>query len=290
MLKINKYTIFSNILITISTSLLVLSILSTIVIAYTIHLSFSFTKEGFELLLNIYKTPINFITASLATFVIWLTLERMKQSDKQLALYSENNRFNNYFKHREEFYKYLNNTKSVLDCSNIDESTIRKSANELYSMFYNENYQNFTPELNENGKSIIKKMKNELSNSSFNALKFKFLEIDQNELESFTFHLELSNNSLITSLYLDRVERETLYKYFSSKRYKKNEHENLIRKYYDMLMLHYIVRLIEDVADFVNHPSIDTRTRFNYIFPILFDEINIFESNYKIKILMAKKY
>ncbi|MCF8240760.1 MAG: hypothetical protein K9J16_05185 [Melioribacteraceae bacterium] len=66
---------------------------------------FNTTIEGFSGFLTVFDFPIKLLTASVVLFGLWLTIERMKQTDKQIDSIVSNNRFNNFYKHREEFLK-----------------------------------------------------------------------------------------------------------------------------------------------------------------------------------------
>lgn len=77
--------------------------------------SFDPSTKGFSVFLKIYEFPIKLATASVVLFGLWLTIERMKQTDKQIESIVSNNRFNNFYKHREEFIKFMSDRKPFSD-------------------------------------------------------------------------------------------------------------------------------------------------------------------------------
>jgi len=96
-MKINLIKIISSVfsfLIYFIGGLFVISVISNL-IEYS-SLSFSLKGEAISNMLMVYSTSIKIGTAFFASLAIWLTIQRMKQTDNQIDELIKNNRFNNF--------------------------------------------------------------------------------------------------------------------------------------------------------------------------------------------------
>lgn len=93
--------------------------LSFIAILWNGKYSFSFSSEGFNNAVTLFKFPIGLLTVSIPALALLaanhrseqtkrqmaLTLNQIERSDRQIEISHSQNRFSNYFKHHEEFDK-----------------------------------------------------------------------------------------------------------------------------------------------------------------------------------------
>ena len=130
-------------------------------------------SSGLNEFLNLYQFPIKTLTATVVLFGLWLTIERMKQTEEQTNAITDNNRFNNFYKHRDDFINFYKTslyyrltllyTKKV---TIIDESDAYFYP--IYSIYYYSSYHNFQPTRNsniiKNEIALLDKMKTSLLN------------------------------------------------------------------------------------------------------------------------------
>ena len=108
-MKSKNFKIISEILLAISIFLFIAFILSTVFICINQpSLSIQLNSAGFTNFLKIYSPSLQIGTSAIVFFTLWLTFERMNQTEKQLNLNQENVKFNNYYRHKEEFSAFLN--------------------------------------------------------------------------------------------------------------------------------------------------------------------------------------
>lgn len=138
------------------------------------------TYENLMNLKNHFSPAFDVGGVTIAIFIIWLTLHRMVQTDerirltqKQLELIDQNNRFNNYYKHQEQFAEFLNNTiiKDLLTSANIG-----LPLRNIYKEIYYDNYKDFKPNINENSNKIISLFLNTVKNSEMNKYSFNMIK------------------------------------------------------------------------------------------------------------------
>ncbi|VCU63135.1 hypothetical protein [Pseudomonas synxantha] len=110
-----------------ASTIFILAALSFVTIALTSKLSFNFSYEGFNHFLVVFRLPIGLLAVLIPAIAVlaanhrsaqtkeqmYLTQEQIKHTQTQIKITTENNAFSNYFKHSEEFDKYLTNRKSL---------------------------------------------------------------------------------------------------------------------------------------------------------------------------------
>lgn len=161
--------------------LLILSWLATFAFATSfililIHnqkLEFQLNSEGFNNFINIFSPSLKFGAIAIVIFTFWLTLERMRQTDerlkqteRQIKITEDNVKFNNYFKHNEQFSLFLKKLsffKTIKNINNVDIDVLTMS---LYNYFFNSDYKNFAPNLNATAKNEINRFISEIKTSS----------------------------------------------------------------------------------------------------------------------------
>lgn len=82
---------------------LVATLLSSVLIIVNTPLSWSFDADGFNGFLSTFSFPLKLIAGYLAVVGFISLNHRSEQTSRQIALTEENQKFTNYFKHREEF-------------------------------------------------------------------------------------------------------------------------------------------------------------------------------------------
>ena len=87
--------------------LLIISIISSIIIAEK-EISVDFTNFFIY-----FDFPLKFIVGAIACFTLAVTFLRAYQFDDNLKIINSNNRFNNYFKFKEEFEKHFLKSRFV---------------------------------------------------------------------------------------------------------------------------------------------------------------------------------
>lgn len=154
-----------------------------------IYYLFSFTSKGFKLFLTLYDFPIKILTASVILFGIQLTLARMRQTHKQIEIITDNSRFNNFYKHREEFIKFWG--KSLLVSLAYENDRFKKlnspeaqnaDHQAMYNVFYYSSYHSFQPHLNDKYFLVAKKFLDLLYTSKLNIKNYDIINIERSEL------------------------------------------------------------------------------------------------------------
>lgn len=162
----NIYFKLSKTFLALSIGLLVLSITSAICIIVTeFPIKPSFNHQGFENFITYFTFPLKALTAAFATFAIWLTLERMNQTERQINAIADNNKFNNYNKQMQDFLDYMKDTPLFTAIYEIDKTPHRGIIVPLYKIYYAETYETFRPRVKENVKNAIDKFYLEVANS-----------------------------------------------------------------------------------------------------------------------------
>lgn len=171
-------------------------------------LSLDLSRDGINNFINIFNPSFEIGAVLLALFIIWLTFERMNQTEKrirqtqeQLRISEDNNKFNNYFKHREEFIEYFKTTSFYDYLININANF---QITHIYKKLYYENYNNFRPALNENSKNKIDYFLNKVKNSTINRPHFNLSKSQAPEL----IEIIRNNFSYIKDLFIEVNERE----------------------------------------------------------------------------------
>jgi len=155
-MKNKSYKIFSSLFLTFSIGLFILFICALFFTFINQPASqFQLDGEGFSNFLNIYSPSFQIGTVAIVFFTLWVTLERMNQTQKQLELTSENVSFNNYYKHKEEFRSYLKNMPIIKDINKESKIEVDVLLDPIYTYFFNKNYKDFKPELNHKSKKEI---------------------------------------------------------------------------------------------------------------------------------------
>ncbi len=118
-----------------------------------------------------------------ASLAIWLTIERMMQTGKQIDEITKNNTFNNFFKHREEFKKEFSLNHFFIDVSELTGRDIDRDIRILYNLFYYQSPSIFKPHLNIDSKNKINKFLKMINTSELDKEGYNIEDYDSQELK-----------------------------------------------------------------------------------------------------------
>ncbi|MGI9950626.1 hypothetical protein [Vibrio hyugaensis] len=107
--------------------LIVLSIVITIVISVKSHLQWNLTYEGFNFAIVVFRVPLTLLAVCGTWAAFVAANHRSKLAIAQIKLTSEQNVFTNYFKHLEEFEKYMAKQSNI---------KLQKSIRDLHDTLY----------------------------------------------------------------------------------------------------------------------------------------------------------
>jgi len=167
-----------------------------------------FKSKAYKHFFELFDPSIKFSAAWLATTAIWLTLRRIKQAD-------ENNRFNNYLKHREEF-------RSQLRAHPLLNERIHKKyqgmkgffISNLYKSFYYSSFHEFLPIMNEKQKKKSEVFLTTINKSPLNENGIDLLNIEKDTYQRIIDLVDLEVKVIVRLIYHDIIK---LRKYFDKK-------------------------------------------------------------------------
>jgi len=145
----NYYRI-SRILFYVSVSFICASLLSffwTLITSSRIY--FDPSSTGLKEFISYYQPQIAIAGVGIVLFALWITSERMKQTKDQIDVMADNNKFNNFFKHREKFIGETKVKRLIKMFSRITSTDSELLAGFLYQDYYYASHNQFVPRLNE---------------------------------------------------------------------------------------------------------------------------------------------
>lgn len=105
--------------------------------------NYSISSQGIKQLFEIYSISIQLGTALLAISALILTLERMRQTRAQIDSIDYNYRFNNFYKHREEFIKYSSKKSFIVNLAKYSEQNLDDLLITYHEMYFAQSYEEF---------------------------------------------------------------------------------------------------------------------------------------------------
>jgi len=161
------YRRFSNLILASSIVLFAISIVSTVIIIIAeFPLKLSLNPQGFENFFNYFSFPTKALTATLATFAIWLTLERLSQTERQIDTITDDNKFNNYSKHQQEFVDFMKDVSILISgICEIEKISPRVYLVPAYKTYFAKTYEEFHPHMTEGARLAIDKFYHEVAKS-----------------------------------------------------------------------------------------------------------------------------
>lgn len=157
--------------------------------------------KGISNILLIFDTPIKISVASLAILTIWMTLERMKQTQSQLEELSSNNRFNNYFVHKKEFIAEFKDNKLFVEFVEITNKDVSIELKNIYNEVYYKSPNTFEPQINSNTAEKINKLLFMMNAIGLNDKECDLKSISNSDLFKITSENILPIKLMITSIH-----------------------------------------------------------------------------------------
>lgn len=132
----------------VSISLAAFSLFAILVIIVTEpSLRSQIDRKGLLTFFEMFDSPLKLLGAAFAAFIVWVTLGRITQTERQIDAIVDNNLFNNYYKHIEEFNKYFSIDPLVSGFCKLENIDHRIVLLPVYKLYYYESYRNFVPHL-----------------------------------------------------------------------------------------------------------------------------------------------
>ena len=185
--------------------LLISSIVSFLTIKSELHLVFSVDYQASKDFFKYYEFPIKFLVGAIASLSLGVTMLRSYQFDKNIAIVEDNYKFNNYFKHREEFNKRFQDETFLKTISELKSLSIATYFIPLYNIFYYQSYLDFKPTINKEAKEQIGNFLKSIEESDINEADYDLIKIDKNVLAN----ISENNNSFLRGLTITINSRES---------------------------------------------------------------------------------
>lgn len=255
-MKSKNYQIFSKAFLIISIILFIAFVFSSILIIINktpSHLQLD--SIGFANFLKIFAPSLQIGASSIIIFTLWLTLERMKQTQVNIT-------FNNYYKHKEEFIVFLKKMPFFDVIEKQSQFELEVLLPPIYSYFFNKSYKDFEPSLNSKAKKEINNFIQKIKESSVSILNYNLENAPIDELKKLS---ELINQTIepICAIYTE-TEVITVRQYcmkFGGRPIKSVEERfNLLSN------LFWTISLYEDILSFDGtHQSLRGNFALNFI-------------------------
>lgn len=161
-----NYFRISRILFYASVSFICASLLSffwTLIISSRIY--FDPSSNGLKEFVSYYQPQIALAGVGIALFALWITSERMKQTKEQIDVMADNNKFNNFYRHREEFIKYLSSQPFIINLAKCARQNLDDLLLQYHGIYFAKRYDEFEPEINEIKFNDIKLFFRQINNS-----------------------------------------------------------------------------------------------------------------------------
>lgn len=124
----------------------------------------------------LYDGPIKALAAAIATSTLWMAVRRLSQD-------GDNNRFLNYFRHREELRKHIE-ADPQLHCWVEKAGQLNVNwSNEIYREFFYPNHHSFVPRISEHGRRLLEYLQRVASSPLNKADQFRIESLNQDMLE-----------------------------------------------------------------------------------------------------------
>jgi len=120
-----------------------ISVVSYIIIIIDTGLVYSLSFGAFNNFFKYFDFPIKFMVGAIASFTLGVTFLRAFQFDESLKILDQNNRFNNYFKFKEEFEKHFLKSRIVSILSPEYFKEPKQIVSYLFNYLYGTNIQEF---------------------------------------------------------------------------------------------------------------------------------------------------
>jgi hypothetical protein len=182
-MKSLEYTSVQKSLVLLTWGLLVSAFMGCVLIAATEKdLTWQWDRDGLVHFFSIYDIPMKLLGAAFATFVLWVTLGRVIQTERQIDAMTDNNKFNNYYKHMDEFLKFLSSISLISEYCKRQGVDPRMVFVPAYKSYYYDNYRLFEPRINGGARRTIDKFTETVKTSPLNQPQTQLESISSAEL------------------------------------------------------------------------------------------------------------
>ena len=131
----------------------VISFLLTLILKSNIYIDF--TSKGWGEFIEFYKPQIAIAGVGLALFALWMTAERMKQTQVQINSITENNQYRNYQDHLNRFLNHFANDNIITMISEVNSIERSVIINSIYRFYYYPNHKEFIPRYNKESSQFL---------------------------------------------------------------------------------------------------------------------------------------
>jgi hypothetical protein len=157
-----------------------------LVLKNTWSMQWSFNTEGLNNLYTLSETPIKFFVGSFAVFAAWLTLGRMEQTERQLEITTDNNKFTNYYRHTQEYLNFFMKEPIFIELKKynalmVDPQILLLA---LYRQYYYATYTLFVPHCNPQMHEYINSFRTGVRDSVLNRVGVDFSKLQSNDIPS----------------------------------------------------------------------------------------------------------
>jgi len=207
-----------------------------------------FTSKGFINFFQIFNSSIKLATGFLSSFIAWLILVRMKQTDNQIESIIDNNKFNNFYSHKIEFKDFFINQTFVKRIKKESPYIIDMYLNSFYETYYYLNYKDFVPKINYDQKELSKRFLEEIEESPLNVESVDLWRIEVQVLKELD---ELNNPVLKGFIEYDRlINNEELKIYYDVKGTESHERDHYTEKINYILSLYTSMNFVDSLFGF----------------------------------------
>jgi hypothetical protein len=192
-------------------------------------IKFQGDTKGISNFFEYFKYPLDMTLVVSGALAIWLTLERMLQNEDRQVLLEDNNRFNNFFKHQEEFIKYFKNETLFELVYSMTGLSYPIQLLPIYKKYYYRSHKNFIPSINSTLSEHIDNYIEIVKNSKINQENFDLNTITRQEIISISKVNDRTIRTLIASLNARMVPE--MKNYLLGQSYQKKEVNEILTKF-----------------------------------------------------------
>lgn len=160
------------------------------------NLVFSSNYQSSKDFFTYFEFSIKFLVGAIASLTLGVTMLRAFQFDKNIEIIEDNNKFNNFFKHREEFKNRFRDDTFFKTISQLKPISIDTYLMPLYNIYYYQSYHNFKPAINVDAKEQIENFLKAIENTDLNKENYDIIKVEK----SILVNISNMNNSLVRML------------------------------------------------------------------------------------------
>ncbi|MCJ7690425.1 MAG: hypothetical protein MUO60_14045 [Clostridiaceae bacterium] len=151
-----------------------------------------FDNQGFENFITYFSSSIKVGALFIIVLTIYLTLQRMHQTEWQNYIISDNNRFNNFYKHREEYLKFFQEKRLFIDLAKVAGYTLNQLLLDHYRIYYYKRDQEFKKEIKASALESIRQFINTIKNENLDNINMNIEDLTLDTVSKpngcFTYH------------------------------------------------------------------------------------------------------